>query len=113
MCPLLKVLNIKTTLKNYINNKIPLKFKELWRNSLFDDNRRASCNNKLRTYRLFKDKFIKENYLKWGKFLSKTSSPITAKLVERLLTSNAYLQIFICTFSETKLLQIFIKVAVF
>jgi len=63
-----KVLNIKTTLKNYINNKIPLKFKELWRNSLFDDNRRASCNNKLRTYRLFKDKFIQENYLKWENF---------------------------------------------
>jgi hypothetical protein len=42
-----KVLNIKTTLKNYINNKIHLKFKELWRNSLFDDNRKDSCNNKL------------------------------------------------------------------
>ena len=26
-----KVLKIKTTLKNYINNKIHLKFKELWR----------------------------------------------------------------------------------
>ena len=51
-----------------MNNKIHLKFKELWRNSLFDDNRKASCNNTLRTYRLFKDKFIQEHYLKWDNF---------------------------------------------
>ena len=61
-----KVLNIKTTLKNYINNKIHLKFKEFWRNSLFDNNGKASCNNKLHTYRLFKDRFIQGNYLKQG-----------------------------------------------
>ena len=50
--------------------KIHLKFKELWRNSLFDDNP-SDCNTKLRTYRLFKDKFIQENYLKWGIFFQR------------------------------------------
>jgi hypothetical protein len=51
----------------HITNEI----KELWRNSLFDDNRKAFCSNKLRTYRLFKNRFIPENYLKWGNFLYK------------------------------------------
>ena len=43
-----------------------LKYKELWKNNIFSDNKSSHGSNKLRTYRLFKNYFIFEPYLEWG-----------------------------------------------
>ena len=63
-----KILNLKGTLKNYLYEKLKLRYNDLWTKHLFDDIRNSSGGNKLRTYRLFKDKFSFENYLNWGTF---------------------------------------------
>ena len=39
------------------------KFSKGWKNELFNDTRKADHGNKLRTYRLFKDEFRREDYL--------------------------------------------------
>jgi hypothetical protein len=33
-----------------------------------NDNKKSNCSNKLRTYRLFKNKFTFEPYLYWGNY---------------------------------------------
>jgi hypothetical protein len=54
-------LNLKGCLKKYVNKHLHLKYKELWKNNLFNDNKKSNCSNKLRTYRLFKNNFTFEH----------------------------------------------------
>ena len=63
-----KVSCLKVTLKKYLNKIFYFKYKNIWKNSLFNDNKTTSYGNKLRTYRLFKNTFNQENYLKWGSY---------------------------------------------
>ena len=81
-----KILNNKTSLKCYINTQLHGKYKDLWRDSLFNDNRKTTSGNKLRTFRLFKDKFIKEKYLDWGNYTQR-------KLITKFRISTHNLEI--------------------
>ena len=81
-----KILNLKTSLKCYINTQLHGKYKDLWRDSLFNDNRKTTSGNKLRTFRLFKDKFIKEKYLDWGNYTQR-------KLITKFRISTHNLEI--------------------
>ena len=63
------IFSLKSSLKKYLYKKFCQKYNDIWICSLNDDNRGSSTSsNKLRTYRLFKDKFVFENYLNWGSF---------------------------------------------
>ena len=58
----------KYILKQRVFPLIIKKYKDIWKNELFSDSRSGKGGNKLRTYRLFKDKFGYEAYLNWGNF---------------------------------------------
>ena len=45
-----------------------LKYKELRKYNIFNDNEKSNCSNKLRTYRIFKNKFTFEPNLYWGNY---------------------------------------------
>ena len=63
-----KIINLKCNLKKYIYHCFSSKYKSVWSKELFNDNKHVSSGNKLRTYRLFKDKYIFEPYLNWGSY---------------------------------------------
>ena len=44
-------LNLKACLKKYFNKHLHLKYKELWKCNIVNDNKKSNC--KLRIYRLF------------------------------------------------------------
>ena len=52
-------LNLKACLKKYVNKHLHLKYKELWKNNLFNDNQKSNCSNKL------KNNFTFEPYSYW------------------------------------------------
>ena len=54
--------------EKYVNKHLHLKYKELWKYNIFNDNKKSNCSNKLRTYRLFKNNFTFEPYLYWGNY---------------------------------------------
>lgn len=55
-------------LKRHIFKVIIQKYKKIWNTELFRDNRSGKGGNKLRTYRLFKNKYEYEPYLDWGDY---------------------------------------------
>ena len=63
-----KVLNCKSSLKTYISGFFRSNYEILWKQKIFEDNRKKPEGNKLRTYRLFKNIFKYEDYLDWGTY---------------------------------------------
>ena len=79
--------NINTIVERAVNY-CKLKFREGWREELFNDQRRREgCGNKLRTYRIFKTSFGHEEYL------YKCKSQIHRKNLTRLRLSSHKLRI--------------------
>ena len=64
-------LNLKGCLKKYVNKHLHLKYKELWKNNLFNDNKKLNCSNKLKTYRLFKKIILLLNHIYIGEIMTR------------------------------------------
>ena len=63
------ILSKKINLKKILLSKLMVKYKICWESNLFNDCRKnPQQKNKLRTYRLFKNKFSYENYLNLENF---------------------------------------------
>ena len=59
---------LKGCLKKYANKHLHLKYKELWKNNLFNDSQKSNSSFKFRTDRLFTNQFNFEPYLHWGNY---------------------------------------------